>query len=90
MLLFLDSMAWSSERGFAYYDFTIGGESFKMTLGAQEFALYEHLEALTLRGRPAVYGERIKRLMGNCEPLRRLVVSVRSVKARVLGSRAGS
>lgn len=58
--LFLESMTHAAAKGLAYYDFTIGGESFKLDLGALEYPLYEHLEPLTLRARPHVYRERIK------------------------------
>lgn len=65
MLLFVESMQWASRKGLAYYDFTIGGEEFKLTLGAQEFPLFEHLEALSLRGLPFVMKERMRRRVAN-------------------------
>jgi len=80
MMLFVESMTWAAGRAIAFYDFTIGGEEFKMTLGAVEFPLFEHLEPLTLRGRPAVFGERLRRRLSNSPALKSLVVKARSFR----------
>lgn len=58
--LFLESMKWAAARGHAFYDFTIGGESFKLSLGAREYPLYEHLQPLTVRARPLVMRECVR------------------------------
>lgn len=58
--LFLESMTWASREGLAYYDFTIGGEAFKLDFGALEYPLYEHVQPLTLRGAPWACHARLK------------------------------
>ena len=89
MQLFVESMCWAAARGIAYYDFTIGGEEFKMTLGAVEFPLYAHLEPLTLRGVPTVYRERLWRAMGSNARLRAVVHKARAIlQRRTLGKPA--
>ncbi len=61
--LFLASMKRASERGLKHYDFTIGGEAFKRDLGAEEYPLYEKLAALSVRGLPIVYTDRLRRFI---------------------------
>jgi CelD/BcsL family acetyltransferase involved in cellulose biosynthesis len=61
--LFTASMTWAAERGLTEYDFTIGDERFKTDLGAGQYPLYEHLTALTARGKPAVYDDTIRRFV---------------------------
>ncbi|MEQ1697636.1 MAG: GNAT family N-acetyltransferase [Hyphomicrobiaceae bacterium] len=88
MQLFIESMAWAAANGIAFYDFTIGGERFKASLGAEEYPLFEHLEALTARGRPAVYRERLRRLVGSNPRLKALVQRARALKRMQTGSTA--
>ncbi len=88
MQLFIESMAWAGAKGIAFYDFTIGGEEFKASLGAQEYPLYEHLEALTARGRPTVYHERLRRLVGSHPRLTALVQRTRALRRSGPGWRA--
>ncbi len=61
--LFAASMAWAAERGLSEYDFTIGDEQFKTDLGAEQYPLYEYLTALTARGKPHVYDDKIRRFV---------------------------
>ena len=61
--LFVRTMQWAAENGYTYFDFTIGGESFKLGLGATERPLYEKAVALSPRGLPFVMANRLKRVV---------------------------
>ncbi len=88
MQLFVESMTWAAAKGIAFYDFTIGGEEFKASLGAHEYPLYEHLEALTARGRPTIYHERLRRLVGSHPRLTALVQRARTLHRQNTASKA--
>ena len=89
MQLFIESMAWACTKGIAFYDFTIGGEEFKASLGAEEYPLYEYLEALSVRGRPAVYHERLRRMVGTHRRFSALVQRARTIGLSKTGFKAG-
>lgn len=90
MQLFIESMTWADSKGIAFYDFTIGGEEFKATLGAEEYPLYEHLEALTARGRPTVYRERLRRLVRAHPRLKAILQRARTLHRAGSGTGAGA
>lgn len=75
--LFFFSLEWAAARGFSHYDFTIGDESFKRNLGAEEFPLYEKLVAISAHGRQVVYMDRFRRFIRRNPQLSRLAESLR-------------
>lgn len=77
--LFVGSMEACARRGFRHYDFTIGGEAFKRDLGAESYPLYEKLIALSLRGKHAVYIDRLRRFVRRNPQLARLSARLRGV-----------
>ncbi|MEQ1578737.1 MAG: GNAT family N-acetyltransferase, partial [Hyphomicrobium sp.] len=55
------TMRWAAGRDYSFFDFTIGGESFKRDLGACERPLFEKYVALSPRGIPVIMASRVKR-----------------------------
>jgi CelD/BcsL family acetyltransferase involved in cellulose biosynthesis len=78
-------------RGLAYFDFTVGDESYKREWSDVELRLYDHTAPATLRGLPvaaAMAGyRRAKRLIKQTPVLWRLFSKARSAAARYRASR---
>jgi CelD/BcsL family acetyltransferase involved in cellulose biosynthesis len=78
-------------RGLAYFDFTVGDESYKREWSDVELRLYDHTAPATLRGLPvaaAMAGyRRAKRLIKQTPLLWRLFSKARTALARYLAAR---
>ena len=86
--LFVDTMAWAATHGLTAYDFTIGDESFKAELGAEQYPLYEYLVAITARGKPTLYHDRLRRFVRKNPRMLRLVARWRKFGNTRAGARS--
>jgi CelD/BcsL family acetyltransferase involved in cellulose biosynthesis len=80
-------------RGLAYFDFTVGDESYKREWSDVELRLYDHTAAATMRGLPvaaAMTGyRRAKRLIKQTPALWRAFSTARGFVGEYLFRRAG-
>jgi CelD/BcsL family acetyltransferase involved in cellulose biosynthesis len=88
-------LRYAIDEGFAWFDFTVGDEPYKRDWSDKELKLFDHLAAVTIRGRlvlaPVMAFRRAKRFIKRTPLLWHAYSTIRSSRdARYLGTRAAA
>ena len=74
---------WSVDNGVNYFDFTIGGESYKSNWCNSEMAIYDHLKLRSPRGVVYFLYSLVLEFVKSKPPLKKLVVKILSLSHRI-------